>query len=130
MTALLSVSPPHPSFFEKKFQKRPFLKLQLHDKQGHDVIRQNEVCSPAPLGMGPISVRKGPVSDHASNPQSGHACRMSCLHCDLSEILEETTPPDPELVDLIEKAFLEGQIDSQGAVAYSWVQANSVMCAG
>jgi len=40
---------------------------------------------------------------------------MSCLHCDLSEILEQTRPLDPELVDLIEQAFIEGQIDSQKA---------------
>ncbi len=40
---------------------------------------------------------------------------MLCLHCDLSEILEQTRPPDPDLVDLIEQAFLEGQIDSQKA---------------
>ncbi len=40
---------------------------------------------------------------------------MSCLQCDLSAILEQTRPPDPELVDLIEKAFLEGQIDSKRA---------------
>ncbi len=40
---------------------------------------------------------------------------MSCIHCDLSEILEQTRPPDPELVDLIEQAFLEGQIDSKSA---------------
>jgi len=40
---------------------------------------------------------------------------MSCLHCDLSEILEQTRPPDPELVDLIEQAFIQGQIDSQKA---------------
>ncbi len=40
---------------------------------------------------------------------------MSCIHCDLSEILEQTRPPDPELVDLIEQAFIEGQIDSQKA---------------
>ncbi len=33
------------------------------------------------------------------------------MSCDLSEILERTRPPDPELVDLIEQAFLEGQID-------------------
>ncbi len=59
--------------------------------------------------------KKRPVSDNASNPQSGHACRMSCLHCDLSEILEQTRPPDPELVDLIEQAFIQGQIDSQKA---------------
>ena len=40
---------------------------------------------------------------------------MSCLHCDLSEILEQSRPPDPELVDLIEQAFIEGQIDGQKA---------------
>ena len=40
---------------------------------------------------------------------------MDCLHCDLSELLEQTRPPAPELVDLIEWAFLEGQIDAQKA---------------
>ena len=35
------------------------------------------------------------------------------MSCDLSELLEQTRPPDPELVDLIEQAFLEGQISSQ-----------------
>ncbi len=38
---------------------------------------------------------------------------MSYIHCELSEILEQTRPPDPELVDLIEQAFLEGRIDSE-----------------
>ena len=38
---------------------------------------------------------------------------MSCLRCDLSELLEQTRPPDPELIDLIEQAFLEGQIDGE-----------------
>ncbi len=67
--------------------------------------------------------KKRPVSDNASNPQPGHACRMSCLQCELSEILEQTRPPDPELVDLIEKAFLEGQISGQTAdLAYIWLQ--------
>ena len=47
---------------------------------------------------------------------------MSCLHCDLSELLEQTRPPDPELVDLIELPFLEGQIDSQKSdLAYLWL---------
>ncbi len=47
---------------------------------------------------------------------------MSCIHCDLSEILEQTRPPDPELVDLIEQAFLEGQIDSKMArLTYLWL---------
>ena len=36
---------------------------------------------------------------------------MSCVQCDLAELLEESRPPDSELVDLIEQAFLEGQID-------------------
>ena len=38
---------------------------------------------------------------------------MSCIRCDLSKLLEQTRPPDPELVDPIELAFIEGQIDSQ-----------------
>ncbi len=33
------------------------------------------------------------------------------MSCDLSELLERARPPDPELVDLIEQAYLEGQID-------------------
>ena len=37
------------------------------------------------------------------------------MSCDLSELLEQTRPPDSELVDLIEKAYLEGQIDGQTA---------------
>jgi len=44
-----------------------------------------------------------------------HAHGMPCLHCDLSELLEQTRPPDPDLVDLIEQAFIDGQIDSQVA---------------
>ena len=40
---------------------------------------------------------------------------MLCLECDLPELLEETRPPDPEFVDLIDQAFLDGQIDSQVA---------------
>ncbi len=48
---------------------------------------------------------------------------MSCLQCDLSEILEQTRPPDPELVDLIEQAFFVGQIDSQRAdLAYLFLR--------
>ena len=47
---------------------------------------------------------------------------MSCLQCDLSEILEQASPPDPELVDLIEQAFVQGQIDSTSAnLTYLWL---------
>ncbi len=37
------------------------------------------------------------------------------MSCDLSEILERTRPPDSELVDLIEQAFLKWQIDGKKA---------------
>ena len=42
----------------------------------------------------------------AGDPRSGHAYAMG-----LSEILELSRPPDPEIVDLIQQAFLDGQID-------------------
>ena len=44
-----------------------------------------------------------------------HAHRMLCLECELADLLEQSMPPDPEMVDLIEQAFIEGQIDSQEA---------------
>jgi len=40
---------------------------------------------------------------------------MSCLNCELPTLLHDSKPFDPELVDLIERAFLEGQIDGQKA---------------
>ena len=40
---------------------------------------------------------KGLISVDAGDPLSGHALQM-----DLSELLEQTRPPDPDLVDLIE----------------------------
>ena len=49
---------------------------------------------------------------------------MSCLERDLTGILEESRLPDPEMMDLVEKAFLEGQIDGLDAdPAYSWLRA-------
>jgi hypothetical protein len=36
---------------------------------------------------------------------------MTCLHCE--SLLEESMPPDEAMVDLIEWAFLEGQIDGK-----------------
>ncbi len=66
--------------------------------------------------------KKRLVSNGASSPQSGHAHGMPCLHSDLSELLEQTRPPDPDLVDLIEQAFIEGQIDSlEAGLAYLWL---------
>jgi hypothetical protein len=43
---------------------------------------------------------------------------------DVPELLERTRPPDSELVDLIEQAYLEGQIDGVRAdLAFSWLEA-------
>ena len=43
----------------------------------------------------------------------------------MEELLLQTRPPDLELADLIEHAFLEGQIDGLKVdLAYSWLQAN------
>ncbi len=76
-----------------------------------------------PVGYGAHFSKKWLVSISVGNPQSGHARSMSCLHCDLSELLEQTRPPDPDLVDLIEQAFLEGQIDSRKAdLAYLFLE--------
>ena len=51
-----------------------------------------------------------------------HAYRMSCLICELPDLLEASRPPDPEFVDLIEQAFIEGQIDSETAgLAYVYL---------
>jgi len=42
----------------------------------------------------------------------------------MEELLRAAMPPDEELVDLIEQAFLEGQIDGVKAdLAYCWLQA-------
>ena len=42
----------------------------------------------------------------------------------MEELLRMSAPPDPELVDLIEWAYLEGQIDGQKVdLAYSWLLA-------
>ncbi len=39
-------------------------------------------------------------------------------------------PPDPELVDLIEQAFIEEKIDSQKAeLAHLWLMSTSKCCA-
>jgi len=51
---------------------------------------------------------------------------MSCLHCDLSEILELARPPGPDLVDLIKQALIAGQIDGRRSdLAYLWLSLNS-----
>ncbi len=70
--------------------------------------------------------RKSLISRQADKPQSSHDHRMSC---DLSEILERIRPPDPELVDMIEQAFLEGQNDWLRAdLAYLLLEQISAFC--
>ena len=50
---------------------------------------------------------------------------MSCVPHDLSEMLELTRSPDSDLINLIERAYLEGKIDCQKAdLAYLWLEAN------
>ena len=50
---------------------------------------------------------------------------MACIHCELPELIERARPPDEEMVDLIEQAFLDGQIYGVRAdLAYLWLLAN------
>jgi len=59
----------------------------------------------------------------AARVWTDHAHGMSCLKCELPDLLEASRPPDPELVDLIERAFIEGQIDSEKAdLAYTFLR--------
>ena len=36
---------------------------------------------------------------------------MPCIECELPDLLLDSMPPDQDMVDLIEDAFLEGQTD-------------------
>ena len=74
--------------------------------------------------MGPISARNTyfliVITVHNPDMLAG----WYAFNVDLAELLEQSRPPDSELVDLIEQAFLEGQIDSQTAdLAYLWLMA-------
>ena len=85
----------------------------------------NRAFAPHPLAPQAHFSKNRLVSRRESNPQSGHAQRMSCLHCELFEILEQTRPLDNELVDLIEQAYQEGQIDGhQADLAHLWLLTN------
>ena len=83
-----------------------------------------------PLGPsldGTLFSKKSLDSDAVNNPRCGHDYGM--LFDQISALLEQTRPPDSELVDLIEQAFLEGQIDGKRAdLAYSWLRANREIC--
>lgn len=53
------------------------------------------------------------VSEDAAKAPGSHASQMECLHCELPDLLERRQLPDEEMLDLIEQAFLEGQIDGE-----------------
>ncbi len=82
-----------------------------HDKHPHEHIRELTFFR-HPLLDGTQFNKNIPISRQADKPQFSHAHMMSCH---LSEILEQTRPPDSQKVDLIEQPFLEGQIDGQKA---------------
>ena len=55
---------------------------------------------------------------------------MLCPNCTFQELVEASMPPDAELVDLIERAYLDGQIDGLEAdLAYLFVWKNAQICA-
>lgn len=58
------------------------------------------VFAPGRLPDGTHFCKKKLDSGSASKPQPDHAHGMSLHHCDLSELLEKTRPPDPDFVDL------------------------------
>ena len=70
--------------------------------------------------MADPSVARTNATGHSVDQEANDCC--DAFTVSLSEFLEQTRPPDPELADLIEETFLEGQIDSQKVdLAYSWL---------
>ena len=96
--------------FFQKISEKAYLKMRGRLKHVHDcILKTGSLAPPCPSG-GPHFSMKRLIPVDASNPPSGHAQPM-----DLSELLEPSRPPDSALVDLIERAFLERQIDGQKA---------------
>ena len=61
----------------------------------------------------------------ATRVWTDHAHRMLCLKCELLDVLEASRPPDPDLADLIEWAFLNEKIDGETQeLAYTWLEVN------
>ena len=58
-----------------------------------------------------------------------HSHTMAYLQCELPDLQQDSMPPDPEMVDLIRQAYLEGLIDgSRAELACLWAQ-NCAICA-
>lgn len=81
----------------------------------------------ARLILGPLFgfATEHPIIEPAARQVHCHGQAMGRLHCALPGLVEASMPPDPELVDLIEWAFVDGQIDTKtAALAYAWLVAN------
>ena len=66
-----------------------------------------------------------------TKPKPVHASRIACFRCELPNLLRDSMPPDPEMVDLIEQAFLEGQIDSlkcRSRLSLATQEVSAVVC--
>ena len=82
------------------------------------------VLPPPPPLDGTLFNTNWPNSVDERHQQVIHARGMFCFQCELSNLLLDSMPPDPDLVDLIEWAFIEGQIDGkQAELAYLWLEA-------
>jgi len=80
-------------FFSKKISEEVPFEIAQMSQTGSKCYLGNESLLPGmPLDETHFS-NNSPVSDHVSSPQSGHVRRMSCIHCDLSEVLDQTKPP-------------------------------------
>ena len=52
-------------------------------------------------------------------------CHLAGTCIDIESLLLDSVPPDDDFLDLIEKAFLEGQIDGETEdLAYNWLRVN------
>ena len=117
-----------PFYFSKKIKKRPPFVFERPRQTGSWRYMRESFLPPPPLSDGTHFFSKRAVSFNEYHSRPGHAERMSCLQCEFPNILLESMPPDSELVDLIELAFIEGQIDSEKAdLAYPLIRQMSAI---
>ncbi len=118
-----------PFCFFQKISEKGLLKLLGRDKLGDWHTLETVFCPPGGwvrVSSDFLSIH--PLIDLAASVRTNHPQWMSCVHCELSELLKETRPPDLEFVVLIERAFLEGQIDGLRAdLAYFWLLNSSYL---
>ena len=70
--------------------------------------------------------RLNPQEKQTFRPNLMLACPRPSLHPPImEELLRASMPPDEELADLIEAAFLQRQIDGETqALAFAWLESN------